>query len=55
MHIKADGNWTESLHNLASSAKASQDDDFSMIRVGIDGPFGAPAQRFYSFNKSIVV
>lgn len=55
VHIKADGNWTEELHKLASSSKASHDDNFTIIRVGIDGPFGAPAQRFYSFDKTIVV
>lgn len=40
---------------MASAAKDGQDDDFTMIKVGIDGPFGAPAQRFYTFDKSIIV
>ena len=25
------------------------------IRVGIDGPFGAPAQRFYDYSHSIII
>jgi dual oxidase len=25
------------------------------IKVGIDGPFGAPAQRFYDFDQSIIL
>ncbi|QIX01865.1 hypothetical protein AMS68_007382 [Peltaster fructicola] len=44
LHIKTDGNWTKKLRNLEGS-----------IQVGIDGPFGAPAQRFYDFDKSIIV
>lgn len=55
IHIKADGNWTDRLHKVAGAAKDGQDDDFAMIKVGIDGPFGAPAQRFYTFDKTIVV
>lgn len=59
MHIKADGNWTNKLHELASSAqagnKSQEDDGFTKIKVGIDGPFGAPAQRFYSFDKSLII
>ena len=55
VHIKADGDWTDKLHKLASAAKDGQDDDFVMVKVGIDGPFGAPAQRFYSFDKSIIM
>ncbi|CRK48553.1 hypothetical protein BN1723_016902, partial [Verticillium longisporum] len=28
---------------------------FSEIEVGINGPFGAPAQRFYEFNHSVII
>ena len=61
VHIKADGNWTEQLHALATKAKKtpgqSGDDDldFVRIKVGVDGPFGAPAQRFYTYDKAIIV
>ncbi|KAI0170891.1 FAD-binding domain-containing protein [Pestalotiopsis sp. NC0098] len=49
LHIKVDGNWTKKLKKLAGEAQESH------ISVGIDGPFGAPAQRFHSFNQSIIV
>ncbi|KAL9120740.1 MAG: hypothetical protein Q9187_002702, partial [Circinaria calcarea] len=49
LHIKTDGNWTGRLGKLAG------DTGVRHIKVGINGPFGAPAQRFYSFNQSIVV
>ena len=49
LHIKFDGNWTNSLRDLLEK---SEGDD---IRVGIDGPFGAPAQRFYDYDYSIIV
>lgn len=44
LHIKTDGNWTKKLRDMEGA-----------IKVGIDGPFGAPAQRFYDFDKSIIV
>ncbi|KAF2218743.1 NADPH oxidase 4 [Elsinoe ampelina] len=44
LHIKTDGNWTGKLRDL-------QDLRF----VGIDGPYGAPAQRFYDFDQTIIV
>ncbi|KAK4501914.1 hypothetical protein PRZ48_007723 [Zasmidium cellare] len=47
VHIKVDGDWTESLRD-----KLPEDEN---IRVGIDGPFGAPAQRFYDYDYSIIV
>lgn len=47
MHIKFDGDWTRKLAEVFP-----EDED---IRVGIDGPFGAPAQRFYDYNYSIIV
>ena len=46
VHIKFDGDWTNRLRDLP------QDRDF---RVGLDGPFGAPAQRFYDYDYSIIV
>lgn len=59
VHIKADGDWTRALHELATSSKKTPgkagDDDFVRIRVGVDGPFGAPAQRFYTYDKAIIV
>ncbi|KAI8906638.1 FAD-binding domain-containing protein [Powellomyces hirtus] len=48
LHIKTDGNWTSKLRDLAS-------EEGKNVEVGIDGPFGAPAQRFYHFSHSIVV
>jgi hypothetical protein len=47
IHIKADGDWTNALRDLAKSGTKS-------IELGIDGPFGAPAQRFYDFDYSMV-
>jgi len=49
LHIKTDGNWTRQLRKLAG------DSGQSVIEVGINGPFGAPAQRFYDFSHTIVV
>lgn len=48
VHIKADGDWTNKLHEMAKQG------DHKTIKVGIDGPFGAPAQRFYDFDYSMV-
>ncbi|KAF2113836.1 FAD-binding domain-containing protein [Lophiotrema nucula] len=47
VHIKADGDWTNSLHALAKSGQRT-------IKIGIDGPYGAPAQRFYDCEYSMV-
>ncbi|KAI6803182.1 hypothetical protein KC363_g2086 [Hortaea werneckii] len=47
VHIKFDGDWTNSLRE-----KLPEDCEF---RVGLDGPFGAPAQRFYDYDYSIIV
>lgn len=47
VHVKFDGDWTNKLGDVLR-----EDEDF---RVGIDGPFGAPAQRFYDYDYSIVV
>ncbi|ETS74665.1 hypothetical protein PFICI_13149 [Pestalotiopsis fici W106-1] len=49
LHIKVDGNWTKKLKGLAGESGDSH------ILVGINGPFGAPAQRFHDFNHSIIV
>ena len=46
VHIKFEGDWTTALKDLP------EDRD---IRVGIDGPFGAPAQRFYDYSHSIII
>lgn len=48
VHIKADGDWTNSLRDLAQKGRRTS------INIGLDGPFGAPAQRFYDFDYSMV-
>ena len=48
VHIKADGDWTNGLHDLAKKGQKTK------IKIGLDGPFGAPAQRFYDFEYSMV-
>nr|POE66647.1 dual oxidase 1 [Quercus suber] len=45
LHIKTDGDWTGKLRHLQGDLRF----------VGIDGPFGAPAQRFYDFDQTIIV
>lgn len=47
VHIKFDGDWTNKLRDVLP-----EDREF---RVGLDGPFGAPAQRFYDYDYSIIV
>ena len=49
LHIKTDGDWTGALRDLCGE-KGKAD-----IFIGIDGPFGAPAQRFYNFDHSIIM
>lgn len=49
LHIKTDGNWTGKLRKLAGENGKAE------IKIGINGPFGAPAQRFYDFSHTIVV
>lgn len=49
VHIKTDGNWTGRLRRLGGDRGESE------IGVGINGPFGAPAQRFYDFNHSLII
>ena len=49
VHVKTDGDWTSKLRGLAKEEKKTD------IKIGVDGPYGAPAQRFYDFNQSIVL
>ncbi|TVY82692.1 Superoxide-generating NADPH oxidase heavy chain subunit A [Lachnellula suecica] len=49
VHIKKDGDWTAKLHGMA------RQDGPRQINVCIDGPFGAPAQRFYEFDQSMII
>ncbi|KAK1980930.1 FAD-binding domain-containing protein [Colletotrichum cereale] len=49
LHIKTDGNWTKRLRGLGGDSGTAE------IDVGINGPFGAPAQRFYDFRHTIIV
>ncbi|KAF2865717.1 NADPH oxidase 4 [Massariosphaeria phaeospora] len=48
VHIKADGDWTCKLREMAQNGKRTT------IKIGLDGPYGAPAQRFYDFEYSMV-
>jgi dual oxidase len=48
VHIKADGDWTNALRDLAQRGQRTT------IKIGLDGPFGAPAQRFYDYDYSMV-
>ncbi|KAL9011218.1 MAG: hypothetical protein Q9173_003917, partial [Seirophora scorigena] len=48
VHIKADGDWTRRLKDFGKEGQ-------ELTHVGIDGPFGAPAQRFYDFDYTIIV
>lgn len=49
VHIKTDGDWTSKLRKLAGESGEAE------ILVGVNGPFGAPAQRFYDFRHSVVI
>ncbi|WWC98405.1 hypothetical protein V866_005296 [Kwoniella sp. B9012] len=51
LHVKTDGNWTTKLRRLVHEGQRDDEE----IRVGLDGPFGAPAQRFYDFTHTILV
>ncbi|CZS88092.1 hypothetical protein WAI453_000495 [Rhynchosporium graminicola] len=48
LHIKTDGDWTGKLRDFAK-------DGSGQIQIGIDGPYGAPAQRFYDFDQAIII
>lgn len=50
LHIKTGGNWTQRVRNLARGRL-----DTIPIEVGLNGPFSAPAQRFYDYGHAIVV
>ncbi|KAL8419195.1 hypothetical protein RB594_002415 [Gaeumannomyces avenae] len=50
LHIKTDGNWTGRLRELGGAQGERAD-----IQIGINGPFGAPAQRFYDFQHTVLV
>ena len=44
LHVKTDGDWTSKLRDLTD-----------LKYIGVDGPYGAPAQRFYDFDQTIIV
>lgn len=44
LHIKTDGDWTSKLRKLKD-----------LKHIGVDGPYGAPAQRFYDFDQTIII
>lgn len=50
LHIKTDGNWTKQLRNFVPEGDSEAD-----IKIGLNGPFGAPAERFYNFSHTILV
>ncbi len=47
LHIKLDGDWSNKLAEVLPEGEN--------FRVGLGGPFGAPAQRFYDYDYSIIV
>ena len=49
LHIKTGGDWTGRIRDLCGASGTAD------IKIGIDGPFGAPAQRFYNFDHSIIM
>jgi dual oxidase len=48
VHIKADGDWTNQLRDIAKEGRKTA------IEIGLDRPYGALAQRFYHFDYSMV-
>ena len=46
VHIQTGGDWTRRLRSLPTE---------EYIRIGVDGPFGAPSQTFYEFDRDIVL
>lgn len=44
LHIKTDGDWTSKLRELTD-----------LKHIGVDGPFGAPAERFFDFDQTIII
>jgi dual oxidase len=50
LHIKTDGNWTRRLRDLVPKGQSE-----AAINIGLNGPFGAPAERFYDFSHTLLV
>ena len=50
LHIKTDGNWTKGLRGLVPEGQKE-----GPIQIGLNGPFGAPAERFYDYSHTILV
>jgi predicted ferric reductase len=50
LHIKTDGNWTKRLRSLVPEGQSEAN-----IKIGLNGPFGAPAERFYDFTHTVLV
>jgi hypothetical protein len=50
LHIKTDGNWTKRLRDLVPKGQSE-----GAINIGLNGPFGAPAERFYDFSHTLLV
>jgi hypothetical protein len=46
LHIKNAGDFTARLRDLPKGQE---------FFVGIDGPFGAPAQRFYEYDRALII
>ena len=49
LHIKTDGNWTKRLRGLTKGS------DEVSIEIGLSGPFGAPAERFYEYSHTVLM
>jgi dual oxidase len=49
LHIKTDGDWTLKLRKMVV------EDSTANIEICIDGPFGAPAQRFYEYDYTMII
>ncbi|WWC72805.1 uncharacterized protein I206_106769 [Kwoniella pini CBS 10737] len=50
LHIKTDGNWTRKLRDLIPT-----DEKEVKIKIGLNGPFGAPAERFYDYTHTVLI
>lgn len=63
LHIKTDGDWTGRLKALAlgpgqgnGQGEGTEEAGIQAeIIIGLDGPYGAPAQRFYDFSHTVLV
>ncbi|PWN92968.1 hypothetical protein FA10DRAFT_282647 [Acaromyces ingoldii] len=50
LHIRTTaGDWTRRLRELASA------DGTATVRVGLDGPFAAPSDVFYRYDRTVIV